>query len=116
MFAFAGDVNFTKRTATRLAQNPSTAFGVAAGALSKADLTIGVVPAPADEAHDLGVIEVDASNNVIGFEEKPKSTQLRSPFNLNMCSGSMGVYLFNTDVLLPALLKDAELFHRKISA
>src|SRR5213082_2512347 len=25
-----------------------------------------------------------------------------------MCSGSMGVYLFNTDVLLPALLKDAE--------
>src|SRR5436190_15245338 len=39
-FAFAGDVNFAKRTATRLAQNPSTAFGVAAGALSKADLTM----------------------------------------------------------------------------
>jgi len=39
-FAFAGDVNFAKRTATRLAQNPATAFGVAAGVLSKADLTM----------------------------------------------------------------------------
>jgi hypothetical protein len=39
-FAFAGDVNFAKRTATRLAQSPATAFGVAAGVLSKADLTM----------------------------------------------------------------------------
>lgn len=39
-FAFAGDVNFAKRTATRLAQNPATAFGVASGVLSKADLTM----------------------------------------------------------------------------
>ena len=39
-FAFAGDVNFAKRTATRLARNPATAFGVASGVLSKADLTI----------------------------------------------------------------------------
>ena len=39
-FAFAGDVNFAKRTAIRLAQNPATAFGVAAGVLSKADLTM----------------------------------------------------------------------------
>lgn len=39
-FAFAGDVNFAKRTATRLAENPTTAFGVAANALSHADLTM----------------------------------------------------------------------------
>src|SRR5215468_1753952 len=39
-FAFAGDVNFAKRTATRLAENPATAFGVAAGVLRKADLTM----------------------------------------------------------------------------
>ena len=39
-FAFAGDVNFAKRTASRLSENPATAFGVAAGVLSKADLTM----------------------------------------------------------------------------
>jgi poly-gamma-glutamate synthesis protein (capsule biosynthesis protein) len=39
-FAFAGDVNFAKRTATRLDQSPATAFGVASGVLSKADLTM----------------------------------------------------------------------------
>jgi glucose-1-phosphate adenylyltransferase len=33
---------------------------------------------------------------------------LRSPYNPEMVSASMGVYLFNTDVLLPVLLKDAE--------
>ncbi len=39
-FAFAGDVNFAERTAARLAQGPSTAFGVATAQLSKADLAM----------------------------------------------------------------------------
>jgi poly-gamma-glutamate synthesis protein (capsule biosynthesis protein) len=39
-FAFAGDVNFAERTAVRLAQNPATAFGVAAPVLARADLTM----------------------------------------------------------------------------
>jgi poly-gamma-glutamate capsule biosynthesis protein CapA/YwtB (metallophosphatase superfamily) len=38
--AFAGDVHFADRTATRLAANPATAFGVSAAVLSKADLTM----------------------------------------------------------------------------
>ncbi len=38
--SFAGDVNFAKRTAARLATNPATAFGVAAESLRKADLTM----------------------------------------------------------------------------
>jgi poly-gamma-glutamate capsule biosynthesis protein CapA/YwtB (metallophosphatase superfamily) len=38
--AFAGDVHFAGRTATRLAADPSTAFGEAAGALRTADLTM----------------------------------------------------------------------------
>ncbi len=33
---------------------------------------------------------------------------MRSPYNPKMVSASMGVYLFNTDVLIPVLLKDAE--------
>ena len=38
--AFAGDVHFAERTATRLATNPGTAFGEAATALRAADLTM----------------------------------------------------------------------------
>jgi hypothetical protein len=39
-FAFAGDVNFADRTATRLATDPSTAFGVSAPVGGTADLTM----------------------------------------------------------------------------
>jgi 2',3'-cyclic-nucleotide 2'-phosphodiesterase (5'-nucleotidase family) len=38
--AFAGDVHFADRTATRLATDPATAFGPSAAVLSKADLTM----------------------------------------------------------------------------
>jgi len=51
---------------------------------------------------------VARSGEVIGFDEKPKTTSFRSPFNPNMVDASMGIYLFNTDVLLPSLMKDAE--------
>ena len=49
-----------------------------------------------------------AITGCIGFEEKPKTTKLRSPSNPDKVSASMGIYLFNTDVLIPVLLKDAE--------
>src|SRR5437763_8247283 len=73
-----------------------------------ADVTLATILIDPSESARFGVVEVDRDARVVGFEEKPRTTQLRSPFNPNMCSGSMGVYLFNTDVLLPALLKDAE--------
>ncbi len=38
--AFAGDVHFTGRVADRLAEDPATAFGVAAAELGSADLTM----------------------------------------------------------------------------
>ena len=75
---------------------------------ANADVTLATILIDPGESSRFGVVDVDREARVVGFEEKPKSTQLRSPFNPNMCSGSMGVYLFNTDVLLPALLKDAE--------
>ena len=73
-----------------------------------ADVTLATILIDPSESSRFGVVDIDREGRVVGFEEKPKSTQLRSPFNPGMCSGSMGVYLFNTDVLLPALLKDAE--------
>jgi glucose-1-phosphate adenylyltransferase len=75
---------------------------------SGADVTLATILIDPSETYHFGCIDIGRNGAVIGFEEKPKTTKLRSPFNPDMVSGSMGVYLFNTDVLLPALLKDAE--------
>ena len=73
-----------------------------------ADLTLAtLLMDPADCAR-FGVVEVDGDSRITGFEEKPEKTNLRSPYNPSMTSVSMGIYLFNTDVLIPVLLKDAE--------
>src|ERR1043166_6521444 len=53
-------------------------------------------------------MKVDSDHRVVGFEEKPVKTKLRSPSNPGKVPASMGIYLFNTDVLIPILLKDAE--------
>jgi glucose-1-phosphate adenylyltransferase len=75
---------------------------------SGADVTLATLPIePADVAR-FGVVEVARNGEVTGFLEKPKQTDVRSPFNPNMVDASMGIYIFNTDVLLPALIRDAE--------
>ena len=73
-----------------------------------ADVTLATLPIDPSEVSRFGVVEVERSGEVIGFQEKPKTTNLRSPFNPSMVDASMGIYLFNTDVLLPALMQDAE--------
>jgi glucose-1-phosphate adenylyltransferase len=74
----------------------------------KADVTLATLPIPPDEVSRFGVVELDTKGEVLGFVEKPKSTKFRSPFNSNMVDASMGIYIFNTDVLLPMLMQDAE--------
>jgi glucose-1-phosphate adenylyltransferase len=73
-----------------------------------ADVTLATLPISPDDVSRFGVVEVSRTGEVVGFHEKPKTTTLRSPFNPTMVDASMGIYLFNTDVLLPALMKDAE--------
>ncbi|MGC2163948.1 MAG: glucose-1-phosphate adenylyltransferase [Silvibacterium sp.] len=73
-----------------------------------ADVTLATLPIDPSEVSRFGVVEVDKNGEVIGFDEKPKTTEIRSPFNADTVDASMGIYLFNTDVLLPALLQDAE--------
>lgn len=75
---------------------------------SGADVTLATLPIDPSEVYRFGVVEISKDGEVVGFHEKPKTTEIRSPFNPNMVDASMGVYLFNTDVLLPALLQDAE--------
>ena len=73
-----------------------------------ADVTLASILIDPEESSRFGIVDIDPHGRVVGFEEKPKATKLRSPYNSDMTSGSMGVYLFNTDVLIPVLLKDAE--------
>ncbi|MFI5104253.1 MAG: glucose-1-phosphate adenylyltransferase, partial [Terriglobales bacterium] len=75
---------------------------------SGADVTLATILIDPSDCSRFGVVDVDRNGRIIGFEEKPATTTLRSPYNPEAVSGSMGVYLFNTDVLLPVLLKDAE--------
>ena len=65
----------------------------------RADVTIGAYPVAPEEAHRFGVLELDASGRVTGFEEKPsrpKSTW-----------ASMGVYCFRREALIEILQEDA---------
>jgi glucose-1-phosphate adenylyltransferase len=73
-----------------------------------ADATLATILVDPSETRHFGVVDVDREGHVVGFVEKPLTTDLRSPYNPHMVSASMGVYLFNTDVLIPVLLKDAE--------
>jgi len=73
-----------------------------------ADVTLATILIDPSESDRFGIVEIDSLGRITGFQEKPKKTKLRSPYNPKLVSGSMGVYLFNTDVLLPVLLKDAE--------
>jgi len=75
----------------------------------RADVTLATIQVDPAEAGRFGVIEADSEHRVIGFEEKPQhGNPARSVFNPNMISASMGVYLFKTDVMLRALVEDAE--------
>ena len=75
---------------------------------SGADVTVATILMEPDECRHFGVVEIDRTHRITGFQEKPSQTDLRSPYEPTKISASMGVYIFNTDVLIPVLLKDAE--------
>jgi glucose-1-phosphate adenylyltransferase len=74
-----------------------------------ADITLATLGVPPVEAGRFGVLEVDADYRVVGFEEKPQhGNPIPSRFDPSMISASMGIYVFNTDILLDALHHDAQ--------
>jgi glucose-1-phosphate adenylyltransferase len=73
-----------------------------------AEVTLATLPISPDESIRFGVVEVGKTGDVLGFQEKPTSTSFRSPFNPDSVDASMGIYIFNTEVLLKALIADAE--------
>jgi glucose-1-phosphate adenylyltransferase len=75
---------------------------------SGAEVTLATLPIAPDEVSRFGVVEAGQNGEILGFEEKPKSTSFRSPFNPNSVDASMGIYIFNTETLLKELIADAE--------
>ena len=72
-----------------------------------AEVTVGTTQVPPGEAARFGIVEIDAEFRIRSFEEKPSHGHpSRSHFNPQMCSASMGIYLFTTRVLLDALRAD----------
>jgi glucose-1-phosphate adenylyltransferase len=75
---------------------------------SGADVTVATLEVDKMEAAKrFGVIETDANWRIVGFEEKPAQPK-PSLVHADKVNASMGVYLFNTQLLLPALIADAE--------
>ncbi len=74
---------------------------------NRADVTIGVVEMPKEEGVHLGVLQVDDGKRVRAFEEKPVRPAA-IPGKPDRIYASMGIYVFNTQVLLEELIRDAK--------
>ena len=70
--------------------------------------TVAAIEVDKKTASSFGIMEVDDDWRIIGFEEKPKEPKTM-PYNAGQCVASMGVYLFNTEMIIEELKKDAAL-------
>jgi len=73
---------------------------------SGAKATLAVIEVPRGEASRFGILQVDERQRVIGFQEKPQQPATL-PGSSDLALASMGVYIFDTDVLVRALESDA---------
>ena len=71
-----------------------------------AAVTLAAIEIPIQEASRFGVLSVDEQDRVTGFIEKSKNAP-SIPGSPDLALGSMGIYIFDTDVLLKALEADA---------
>jgi glucose-1-phosphate adenylyltransferase len=84
---------------------------------SKADLTVSTTPVGRDAARAFGVMQMDAEGRIVRFVEKPQDAASLDALRLNPAAAagvgvradreaflaSMGIYLFNRDVLFRLL-------------
>ncbi len=64
----------------------------------QADVTVAAVESPIQKAGQFGIIEMSQDSRVLGFEEKPASPK-PIPGRTDKALVSMGIYVFNRDVL-----------------
>jgi glucose-1-phosphate adenylyltransferase len=72
-----------------------------------ADVTIGCLTVPRDEASAFGDMAIDENDRVTSFLEKPKDPP-GTPDDPNVTLASMGIYVFKWSFLRDLLIRDAE--------
>ena len=74
---------------------------------SGADASVAIQPVSWDAAPALGILKINGNNRIISFTEKPTPKQLAAleswPGAAKPFMASMGIYMFNTDVLVELL-------------
>ena len=76
-------------------------------AARRADMTIACIEVPLADATALGVMQVDDTGRITGFQEKPAHPQ-PVPGRGDVALASMGVYVFNAPFLYEQLIRDAD--------
>lgn len=71
-------------------------------------LTIAAIPVHISQADQFGIIEIDDSGKMIGFEEKPQGNPKTIPGRPDYVLASMGNYVFDAKALVECLNIDAE--------
>jgi len=72
---------------------------------TNAEVSIAAIELGKEFASSYGIIEVDNSWKVVGFQEKPKAPKT-IPGDQEHVLASMGIYCFNTEILLEILASD----------
>jgi glucose-1-phosphate adenylyltransferase len=73
---------------------------------TQADVTLGVIEVPIEEAHRFGIIQFDSSGKLSDFLEKPKCLDAASKYP-SKTHASMGIYIFNKLLLAEVLEADS---------
>ena len=82
-----------------------------------ADVTVATIPVPLADAPSLGIMEIDSEKRITRFVEKPKDPAVIESLKVDQasyaklgiegeedfCLASMGIYVFNRDVLVRLL-------------
>jgi glucose-1-phosphate adenylyltransferase len=71
-----------------------------------ATVTLAAIEVPIEDGRRFGIVAVDERDRVTGFLEKPKDPP-SMPGQPHLAMASMGIYVFNSDVLVRALDADA---------
>ncbi len=72
-----------------------------------ADMTVACIEVPIEEAHQFGVMSIDATDRVLKFREKPPLPD-PAPGDPRRSVVSMGIYVFDAGFLESVLRKDAD--------
>lgn len=80
---------------------------LAAHVEAEADITVGCIEVPLEQASAFGVMAVDEYQRIMEFAEKPQNPKPMSGSS-DKALASMGIYVFRTEVLIEELLRDAD--------